>query len=133
MVSLKIQSSTAVLASTCLTVVPLVNRFHCLTGRVMSLECLLGRYGGSDLGRIQGEQTSNFWSKKAKQNLLARNCINTSRQLVEMGGDSTDTTRDQHKQAYMWWRVQPACDCAILLDARSTSSAGETLRTVEAE
>jgi len=27
-----------------------------------------------------------FWRIQAKQNLLARNCINTSRQLVEVGG-----------------------------------------------
>ena len=29
--------------------------------------------------------------------------------VVEMGGDSAATTRDQHKQAYMWWRVPHTC------------------------
>ena len=51
-----------------------------------------------------------FWSKMTKQNLLARNCINTSRQLVELAGIEPATSS-------MPWKR--ATNCAIAPKAMS--------------
>ena len=51
-----------------------------------------------------------FWRIQAKQNLLARNCINTSRQLVELAGIEPATSS-------MPWKR--ATNCAIAPKAKS--------------